>query len=135
MVTRPFLSERTAAKIGELKRRGYATVRATQNPPVTITLTRRGNYETGGGSEHGPYDLIRIGLTNRDPRESGANRGAVETTTVGGFLAWAPIDAQQNDRFTWDEWTCVVESVQPRQNGVQGVQFHLLERTSTEGVG
>lgn len=127
----PFLRPATADKITGLKQRGYATTHLLQDPPVSITVWRRGSSDVGGWLEVGSYDLISISLTNRDPRESGNNQGAVETGTVGGFRVWAPIDIQQDDRFNWDTQTCVVLSVQPAQYGVHEVQFRLLEGKRT----
>lgn len=127
---RPFLSASTATRIKALKRRGFATTLAIQEPAITITLRRRGAHNVGGWLEHGPYDVV-ISLTNRDPQESGLNAGAVETSTVGQFRAWAPIDCRQDDRFTWAGRTCAVDQVNPERFGVVSVQFHLLEGTAT----
>ncbi len=130
MVTsRPFLSPRTAERIKTLKRRGTATTQVLQDPAVTISVRRRGAHESGGWIVVGTYDLISISLTNRDPQETGQNQGAVETSTVGEFRAWAPIACREGDRFTWDYRDCVIDSVQPARSGVQDVQFHLLEGT------
>lgn len=122
-----YLRPATQDRVKILKRRGYATIKSLQDPPVTITVWRRGPENVGGWLEVGSYDLISISLTNRDPRESGANQGAVETATVGGFRVWAPIDIQEDDRFDWDIQTCVVLSVQPATSGAHDVQFRLLE--------
>jgi len=124
---RPFLSEAAASRIKSLKRRGYATTERLQDPQVTIALMRRGDHETGGWVQVGSYALIRISLTNRDPEESAANRGAVESSTVGEFVAWAPVDCRQDDRFVWANLTCVIDQVNPARSDVVGVQFHLLE--------
>lgn len=123
----PFFSPAQADRLLDVIQRGYATIERLQDPPVTITLRRRGDHQTGGWIATGAYDLIRIRLTNRDPEESAANRGTVETSTVGEFLAWAPIDCRQDDRFTWAGRTCVIDQVNPARSGVVSVQFHLLE--------
>ncbi len=128
---RPHLSDRAAAIIKREKRRGAADKQLIQDPAVSITVRRRGDHDAGGWIVVGTYDLISISLTNRDPRETGQNQGAVETSTVGKFRAWVPIDCRQGDRFTWDFRDCVIDSVQPARSGVQDVQFHLLEGTGT----
>lgn len=121
-----YMSAADFAELEPIVREGYETLRNFTQ--VAITLRRRGDHETGGWVTTGQYDLIRISLTNRDPEESGANRGAVETSTVGEFQMFAPIDCQKDDRFTWADRTCVVDQVQPeRYGGVVTVRFHLLE--------
>lgn len=127
----PFLSARDVREIHDAMGAGFATVQAIQDPAVTITPIRRAPHDVGGWLEGQPIDLIRISLTNRDPVESGPNAGAVETSTVGQFRAWAPIDCKHDDRFTWAGRVCAVDQVNPERFGVVSVQFHLLEGAVT----
>lgn len=122
---RPFLSDATATRIKNLKRRGAATTQLVQDPVETITIMRTATQYVAR------FTPISIALDARVPQQGGGDVPVMMTVQSGTIEAFgedlsAPV--HQGDRFAWQGQTCTVSTISGVLYGVITIAFTLDSR-------
>lgn len=124
MVTpRSFVSPASAARISEVRRRGFATKLALQDPPIVIQLWR-GDQDDEALPIGDPVHVVveYAARADHDQRSGFGARGSFSEGTVSHLAPW---DVRAGDRFRLGDADAVITSVPVAESGVQAATFQV----------
>jgi len=124
---KPFISDRAASKIAQLKRRGHATTQLTMDPEARVTIRRRTADGTTVIADN--VKPIRIALDDREERRTAGTEGVIEVATTGEIRLWeADVTSlpQEGDGFSWQDQPCRIVGAVIVRNGAIRATYEVM---------